>query len=430
MSLFLTLSLSGCGSKKDDTKKATPATNPTETSSAPTAHCFSMDPKGGPIEGDNIDHLQPLASVSKVMTSYWAIKKLGGNARFETQIHIRTVPGRENVYDLHLEGSRDPYSNQAMFQLMIGKLNNLGIKQVRKLSFDENLKFKRDLRSRSAATATIGNAEPTPATVKSQLDNMLVSLSADYEFLRLKAATMGHQLPEKLELTVEKVDHIKKADFKPRQYSKKAIYKTTQLTRILKEMNRNSNNMAATQVFESLGGSIGFQNFISEALGLSETQLKFVNGSGNRIDIQGNANYNMGTCRAVMTLMQALKLELEKQSLSIEQVLPVAGRFDPSEEVGNFNVYQNNKTEGVLIAKTGTVGPAVTLGGLFASDLGPIYFAYTQKTTESNSIWERARILIRDHLFKSIEGKKSAPPSTFIPKPFLEFDETSWIGPN
>lgn len=427
--LSVAVAFTGCGKKDDDKRKAAkpaPAAPRTALNKL-AAHCSSPDPlKDVDVQGENVDQLFPIASVSKVMTSFWAVSKMGAGTVFETTIHIKPIANSPGLFDVHIEGTRDPYSDQAMFQLVVGQLNKDGIKRVRKLSYDENFKFKRDIRG-VGATAYLKNGEPTPATVEFQIKTMLASLSADYEFLRVKSAAINVALPESLALEVAQVKFTPKAEFKPRSYPRQSKYRSSPLRTFLKEMNRNSNNYAATQIFQALGGPVEFKKFMKETLGFEETEVLFYNGSGNRLDLEsGKSVYNQATCRAVMKTVQALNNEIEAQANHLHQVLTVSGRANPEEPATNLDVYTNEKTSGVLIAKTGTVGPAVTLAGLLKTTTGSMYFGYVHSTTESNEVWKKAREVIRDHLFALADRVTLGNEIDYVPKLFMQFDTACW----
>jgi len=427
--LFLAavFAIAGCAKdSKDDKIKSSPVVPKTGASQL-VSYCWSPDPLGNlEVQGERVDELFPIASVSKVMTSFWALKKLGAGAVFTTTIHLRPVSQTPGLFDLHIEGSRDPYSDQAMFQLVVGRLNLDGVSRIRRLSYDENFKFKRNLRG-AAATAYLKNSDPNPATVEIQIKQMLAALAADYPFLRTKSAAIGVNLPEALSFEVAQLKYVPKAEFKPGSYPRKSKYFSSPLLTILKEMNRNSNNHAATQIFQALGGPEEFKKFMKETLGFSETEILFYNGSGNRLDLaDGKSVYNLATCRAVMKTMQAMRNELSAPTNTLAQVLTVAGRVNPEEPATNIDIYTNQKTSGVLIAKTGTVGPAVTLAGLLVANTGPLYFSYVHSTIESNEVWKKAREVIRDHLFKRAENITPGPAIELVPKLFMPFDARCW----
>lgn len=395
--------------------------------------CTSPNPADSKaVSGKKVDTLYPIASVSKVMTAWWALTKMGGNGRFETRFHVRELEG--GAVDLHLQGSRDPYTDQAMFQFAVGQLNAKGITKVRTLSFDGNFKFRRDLRGSKTASAYMENSEPYPKTVKFQLDQMLVALNSDYEFTRVKAAAVGVKLPETLTLAVEKTEFLEQL---PAGYGRKHTHKSPPLRFLVKEMNRNSNNHAATQIFESLGGAAEFKKFVSVKLGLGTKQIVFYNGSGNRLDLIVPAGgedagktvkksvYNQATCRAILKVTQALKTEGDKQGFGVEQFLSVAGRATPGQEPGNISRYVTEETAGRLVAKTGTVAAAISIAGLVKTTAQPLYFAHIYKTAYSNEDWENARELLKGDINGMMENVEVGAPIQYVPPPFVQFDAAS-----
>lgn len=398
--------------------------------------CTAFDPADPKtVTGKNVDTLYPIASVSKVMTAYWALVKMGGDGRFKTQFHVRELPN--GAVDLHLEGSRDPYTDQAMFQFAVGQLNLRGITKVRALSFDGNFKFRRDLRGLKTASSYLENAEPFPKTVKYQLDQMLAALNADYEFVRVKAAAVGVALPAELKLVVEKTEFLEKVS---EGFARRHTHQSPPLRVLIKEMNRNSNNHAATQIFEALGGAGEFKKFASEKLGLGPKQLVFYNGSGNRLDLVGpspkdpaqttkKSVYNQATCRAVMKVTQALQEESDKQGFGIEQFLSVAGRATPGQEPGNISRYLTPETEGRLVAKTGTVAAAISIAGLVKTSKQPLYFAHVYKTAYSNEDWEDAREKLKGDIGAMMAGLELGAPIQYVPPPFTQFDAISAFSP-
>ncbi len=65
-----------------------------------SSSCTSTD--GKTIKGLRTDDLYPIASVSKVFTSYWALKTYGVDYRFITKVHLAKVEGE---WQAHIEGS-------------------------------------------------------------------------------------------------------------------------------------------------------------------------------------------------------------------------------------------------------------------------------------------------------------------------------------
>lgn len=387
--------------------------------------CTSPNPSAPEtVVGENVDQLYPIASLSKVMTTYWAVHEMGVQGRFKTRFHLR--PLGKGKFDLHIEGSRDPYTDQAMFQFVVGQLNRLGIKEVEALSFDENFKFRRDLRG-SISYAYMENDAPKFETVQFQMKQMMVSLKSDYEIVRTKAqAYLKMTLPKSLTLTAKEVYFLSKDKFPSKEFSQAKVYESTHLQNILKEMNRNSNNHAATQIYESLGGSAKFTQFIQEKLGLTDKEIVFYNGSGNRLDLSETRSvYNLATCRAMLKVNQALVSLLKLQDSSLEKVLSLAGRVHSEDSKGSLERYNSEEVEGRLIAKTGTVARAVTLGGLLKTKENDLYFTYIFRTQYSEEDWGRARDGIAEKIQKLAKSAPLGEKLSYRPPAFLPFDTES-----
>ena len=114
----------------------------TAQASSLAAFCTLKDgdgPDTAKIEQFNADKRLPIASVSKVMTGWYIVASKGANYRIPTSFHV--TPVENDLYDIHIQGARDPYFGHESLQFAISELNKLGIKKVRRLSFDENFKF-------------------------------------------------------------------------------------------------------------------------------------------------------------------------------------------------------------------------------------------------------------------------------------------------
>ena len=61
--------------------------------------CYNQS---GVVEGYQVDKLQRIASVTKLLSTFAASETLDLNKRFETKLYI-------SGEKLHIEGSRDPY---------------------------------------------------------------------------------------------------------------------------------------------------------------------------------------------------------------------------------------------------------------------------------------------------------------------------------
>lgn len=390
------------------------------------ASCHLEDNANDRIEGVNVDDRYPIASVSKIMTAYWAVAKMGVNGRFPTRVSVRKVSN--DLADVHLTGSRDPYLGKWALQYMVSELNRIGVAKVRRLTFDENFKFLVDTTG-DIATAHLDNHEPAPDRVGRELRRAVDNIAGGYDGLKSRVnSTRKMSMPSSIRLKVEDISFLSRNDFNPAQYDDAYTYRSTVLNEILKEMNRNSNNYAANNIFESLGGPEKFQAFIKERLGLGTDAMRFVNGSGDSKVTASGKIYNEATCRAVIKVLQALRAELKKNGLGLHHVLAVAGRNAPGTK-STVDMYKNDETTGALIAKTGTVNPAITLAGMMVTEEGNVYFGYIYKTNGSGGDWRAARQKIKVAVTALIKEHGGGDPMSSVPEAFLAFDEGSKFTP-
>lgn len=396
------------------------------------ANCYLLNKEGEAIQGANIDTRYEIASVSKIMTSLWAVSSLGADYRYETRIHILAVG--KDLFDIHIEGSGDPFYNREQFQFLISELNSLGIKSVRNLTFDENFKYLASTRQSAVVVGHYTTAYPQPSVVEAQLKATILRISDGYQaVLRRGKDIAGLDLPAAVQFKVAQVKAITSADFQSigaftTADAKRLIQKSVPLRELLKEMNRSSNNYAANLVFENLGGATHFQEFAKKKMGLEEAQIRFLNGSGDRFDYEGGKfAYNEATCSAILSTVATLKLELENQKYTLADVMAVAGADAEGESSTVSSIYGNEVTSHALIAKTGTVSPSITLAGMASTEQGEVYFGNIYGTDGSVADWRQARNSIRTEvvaLFKHFTKKKEID---YSPERFMTFDADSRI---
>lgn len=395
--------------------------NPAQAASL-RASCHLEDAANDKIDGVNVDDLYPIASVSKIMTAYWAVSKMGVNGRFATTIHIRRV--NQDTSDIHFAGSRDPYFGKWALQYVVSELNRMGVSKVRKLTYDEKFKYLNDTTG-DVAHAHFDNHEPSSDRVGSQLKSAFSNISGGYDGLKVKVKRMRDMsLPASIKMKVEEITFASSDDFSALQYDSSYVYRSTKMHKILKEMNRNSNNYAANNIFESLGGPEKFRTFIKDRLNLGSDVIRFVNGSGDsKITSQGKI-YNEATCRAVIKVIQALRSVMRNNGMGLHSVMAVTGRSAPGEK-STTDMYKNDQTDGALIAKTGTVNPAITLAGMMSTEEGNIYFGYIYKTDGSGGDWRAARQKIKVAVTAMIKEHGGGDGISDHAESFLAMDEGS-----
>jgi len=335
--------------------------------------CYTSATEPEKIEGIRTKSRMPIASVSKLLTSHWIIKAKGIDYRFRTVVYIS--PADNDSYDLHFQGSRDPYFGAEKIHYMISELNKRGIKKIRRMTFDENFKFfwfADDPESmRSIAVGFYVNSEPSKEKVLSQL-KAYSKMTAGYDETLAKAKKLKLDMVENPEFEVQSIEFLSKSEFTQPQGSQVYSIASRDLKTVLKEMNRNSNNHAANQIFEHLGSSRSYGQFIKDSLNLTSEEVLMLNGSGDRVDTAQGARYNEATCEATLKIIIDLHKELQKSKSLFGHIATIIGTNTGSAT----QLYSNSSTNHSVIAKTGTVNPSVTLGGVASTQKGLIYFMF------------------------------------------------------
>lgn len=385
-----------------------------------SSSCYAPLNAPDQIKGENVEKRIPIASVSKLVTSYWAVKAKGTSYRFQTVIYVTQVSG--DVYDIHVQGSRDPYFGAEQLHYTISELNKRGIKKVRNLSYDQNFKFYWFLddteSNKHIAVGFYLNSDPSPLLVQKQL-RAFKSLTQGYEETRNKARQRGIKMVDKIEFSVESFQPISVPDFKPAGNTKSYVVNSVKLTNLLKEMNRNSNNHAANQIFEHLGSDKTFGNFIDNKLSLKSKDIVMLNGSGDRVDTPNGPLYNSASCEAMLKILVDLHKTMKEQGGTIADVATVVGTNPGSAT----QLYKNGTTYGAVAAKTGTVNPAVTLGGLISTKKGQYVFMFNVAPKGS---FGGGRAIIRNKLTQLINDLGGPVNLKASPFSFISFDDRSF----
>lgn len=377
--------------------------------------CYQPDQPNAHTEGVNTAHRFELASVSKVITAFWALDAQKPDFRFTTTIDV--TPVDKDSFDVHLTGVWDPYFGREMTHFMMSELYRLNVRKIRNLTFDENFSIFWSVREKPT-----WSINPTPADVALVLRQKLRMLPQEYNSTRAKAKKIGIQMSENPRISISKIQ--------PLEYSKRVVKDNTRvffmrsapLYRYIKEMNRNSNNHVADRLFEFLGGSNKFVPYIKQRLNLSPDDIRLVNGSGDKVFIGHEKVYNEGSCEAIVHIISETRTLLQKYNYDLKDIMAVAGT-DQNSTLGER--YAGNATAGSMIAKTGTIDPAITLAGLINTEQGPVYFGILYKTKGPKD-WANARDKIRKdvvQLMGKFGGKSEI--EDYTSNSFLPFDEVS-----
>ncbi len=351
--------------------------------------CHTTPENQNEIIGTHLDKRLPIASVSKLVTSYWALKALGPQFQYSTGIYVQ--PLGSGQFDLHLRGSRDPYFGQEKLHYLISELNKRGLTQIRNMTFDENFLYLQHLDIENDPLADTAferlanrwvwfNWYMHPTTIQRTLLELNKGLLKDYEKTATKAQKNKIQFFKNPKLSVKNLNYIPSHEFTPQSGFLNFSVKSTQLIHLLKEMNRNSNNFAAVEIFNKAGGKDRFSQFIKKDLNLGSESILFIEGSGNRVSER--SQYNEASCRALLKVFKALDETLAGLKLNLHHVISVIGEEGLVDQGTNVS---GDFTSRKGVAKTGTVDVSISLGGVLNSKPEKIYFMINVKPKHPNA---------------------------------------------
>ncbi|WP_347358218.1 D-alanyl-D-alanine carboxypeptidase [Bdellovibrio sp.] len=382
----------------------------------------------GVVQGDKTkDDKFPLASISKVVTTLWAIDRLGPDYRYATKLHI--TPTANGAVDIHIEGSRDPMFGRNLGYFLMSELNRMKIKKIEKMTFDENflLTWRAEEKPLIAGTTPkYETIEEQAAVVRSTLINAFGTgvNSLLYKNLRAKAAKNGVQMVESPSVSIRNVAFTPKASFQKAANTQTAILRSAPLRSILKRMNNQSNNYIADTMFWNLGGTEKFEQYVKTTLAASDEDIVFHNGSGNNEGSVAKPIYNEATCEMMVKILYRLDKNLSVKGYDLSDVMAVAGKDRDSTVRG----YGGNMA-GSTIAKTGSVNKAKTLAGSISTKNGEIYFAVLMHTDQdqNRSDWGVASQQIKTKVAQLISTNGGPKKVNYTEQLPLPFDAKSYL---
>ena len=104
----------------------------------PDSQSYCYTDADGKLQGDNLNLRIRLASVSKIVTTFWAGETLGLNHTFDTKLYIKGN-------NLHIEGSYDPFMGDEKMFFLVSQLNDLGYTKFDTITFDKNVMINPDV---------------------------------------------------------------------------------------------------------------------------------------------------------------------------------------------------------------------------------------------------------------------------------------------
>lgn len=344
-----------------------------------SAFCYAIE--DGSVQGINQDRPVKIASVMKVLTTFWAVEKLGPNYRFRTRIYIQ--PSNK---EMHVEGSRDPLFDRQRLFLLLADLNRLGYKSMNRVTFDGNFRF--DLQAldftrfyRYAHTEAHVMGSLAAQDIKNKMTDALntAQWSKDRKVLytQVAAQSSSPKLPPGVVFKADAVDVVPSNPLKGKPGVLVFDVQSAPLKMYLKEMNILSINPIADELFATLGGANGFRAFMKEKYGMATEFNGVYTGSG--LPTKGVRHDTSVSCSAVVRLIRRLDLDLEaKYKMDLSDVMMISGT-----DVQQGATFSDGSR--ALIVKTGTVNGAKNLAGVAETTAGEVYFGIFMQGRAANS---------------------------------------------
>ena len=378
----------------------------------------------GVIEGLNIEKPFTIASVSKVFATHWAIVKLGPQYRYSTRVHV--TPLEDDIYNVHLSGVLFPYFDKTVYQYLISELNRLGVNKINFLTYDENFIYSSDMRSN--AMLAHSNKTQTTVEIMRELRKDTTNINVGLAALSAKAKALENvKMSRSLSLTIRDIHYVPRVDFQTAGSTVTYEFKSTELHRTLKELNRNSHNYATDLIFNRLSLIENFNDFLTARLNVPINEFSIYNGSGYPVFINEQKLYNEASCRVIVEMMADLRQEMLKGGLEFKDIMSVAGKDSDADGRSTVSqIYGSDKTNGALIAKTGTVNNTIALAGMVSTENENVFFHTSFATDNTPADRQLAYGKIKDWIINGlIKDKKKSNLDKYIPKTFLAFDRGS-----
>ena len=367
--LALALSVPALASERTDTEFFNQLAKHKITPKEEQAYCYT-DEKGN-LQGVNLDLKVRLASVTKLLTSLWAIEELGIDYRHDTRLYVR---GKQ----MHIAGSFDPFLSNEKMLFLVSQLNMLGFTHFEKITFDKNLLINPAAQTHTDEYPLI-TRESNARNLRTYFNTSGWSAVFKDEYKRLaKLAKAGRFLPE-VTMKVDSVEYVDTIPFKKDGEDVRMLTLTSpELYKYLKETNVKSNNYSSHTIFRQLGGEAKFATWLQNRYGLTAEQIKIFNGSGLPSSINGVRKDNYASCSIVMNMIEELKLSAERQGRELEDVVAV-----PGSDQGTFrNRLNSADLKNSFVAKTGTLMHTSTLAGAMSTVKGFSFFGVFNMTTQ------------------------------------------------
>ncbi len=334
------------------------------------SYCYKLP--SGEIGGYQTNKLMPIASVTKLFTTYYASELLDLNKRYTTKLHIKGD-------HLHIAGGFDPYFEEEKMLLLMKALNERGYSTFKTVTFDSKFKF---------SDVALGEYQVLSSVhIKGKIATYFNTDTYRTNAHNKWAATVKYAKEEGIDLDPTDnpqmvVKSVVFSDSNPIEGQEEVIltHESKPLHALLKAMNVKSKNLVAEYVFQEASKIQTFSFFMKER-GFDSSKLFFYNGSGLPVKTGKVRKDNLTTCEIVLQLTEKLNESLRKKGVNPSDVIAVNGGKD----LGSFKDRFENfpETHQAVLSKTGTLAIASTLSGTLQTSGGEIQFSILNKPTSS-----------------------------------------------
>lgn len=281
---------------------------------------YCMQNATGTISEYNQDKSIIPASISKLYTFDFALTKLGKDFRYTTDIFL-------DGDTLYINGGGDPHFVIENLRSILKKVSNDNSVIISHFVFSPNFYFDW-LRN------------------PNDINNELV--------VRLKESA-GAIISKNFTVAYSEIP-----------YSGNGIkykYQSAPLSILIKQINDYSTNISADVLFERLGGSSAFTNYMKQTYGTGKDKVYFGTGSG--------LENNYTTCELTLRVIKHLEKTANNLDLGIQNVMSIP-RVDPGPLQKTL---LSMATTSGIVAKSGYLDYHHNYAGIAYTTNGPIYFA-------------------------------------------------------
>ncbi len=340
------------------------------------SYCEVLSSDKKSYSGYRDQRLYPLASLSKVITTAWALKKLGPDHIIESTWYLKPVNEQAGIFDAYLKTNYDPVFNIEKILYSLSLMQSAGVYQIRDLVIDETTRIYL-----SALTQPHIELDQVPISSSESAQNLQLILNSENwstQTQDAKQRLLGWATKNKKNVRVPAQFSVRSVQVRSSdkiaigEYTKQINLKSSSLLKYLKNLNVFSNNYISDSLFWYLGGVNDFQKFQSNELQLNSKELRLFTGSGLADSSSGVRKDNVCTCAAMLKVLNYIDVLAQKNGLNLGHFL-----YNPSEDLNGTFESNLNFTNQVVI-KTGRLfeNPALNVAGIASTEKGSLYFSF------------------------------------------------------